>query len=85
MDLEQALKKAPLFLAIIFSHFCLFLAELWNQDVIASSKTGILSNCSREIENSSSYREFELSRVKLYRKRSEGKCKLLRGSGRFEL
>ena len=25
---------------------------------------------------SSSYREFELSRVKLYRKRSEGKCKL---------
>ena len=40
---------------------------------------------SREIEKSSSYREFELSRVKLYRKRSEGKCKLLRVSGRFEL
>ena len=40
---------------------------------------------SREIEKSSSYREFELSRVKLYRKRSEGKCKLFRVSGRFEL
>ena len=40
---------------------------------------------SREIEKSSSYREFELSRVKLYRKRSEGKCKLLRVSRRFEL
>ena len=39
---------------------------------------------SREKEDSSSYREFELSRVKLYRKRSEGKCKLLRVSGRFE-
>ena len=32
VDLEQALKKAPLVLAIIFSHFC----------VIASSKTGIV-------------------------------------------
>ena len=45
-DLEQALKKAPLFLAIIFSYFCVFLAEQWNHDVIASSKTGILPNCS---------------------------------------
>ena len=45
VDLEQALKKAPLFLAIIFSHFCVFLAEQWNHDVIASSKTGILPNC----------------------------------------
>ena len=44
-DLEQALKKAPLFLAIIFSHFCVFLAEQWNHDVTASSKTGILLNC----------------------------------------
>ena len=44
VDLEQALKKAPLFLAIIFSHFCVFLAEQWNHDVIASSKTGILPN-----------------------------------------
>ena len=35
--------------------------------------------------NSSSYLEFELLRVKLYRKRSEGKCKLLRVSRRFEL
>ena len=43
-DLEQALKKAPLFLAIIFSYFCVFLAEQWNHDVIASSKTGILPN-----------------------------------------
>ena len=34
-DLEQALKKAPLFLAIIFSYFCVFLAEQWNHDVIA--------------------------------------------------
>ena len=35
----------------------------------------------------SCYREFELSTVKLYRKRSEGKWKLLRArvSGRFEL
>ena len=49
VDLEQALKKAPLFLAIIFSHFCVFLAEQWNHDVIASSKTGILPNCSRAI------------------------------------
>ena len=32
-DLEQALKKAPLFLAIIFSYFCVFLAEQWNHDV----------------------------------------------------
>ena len=46
MDLEQALKKAPLFLAIIFSHFYVFLAEQWNHDVIASSKTGVLPNCS---------------------------------------
>ena len=45
-DLEQALKKAPLFLAIIFSYFCVFLAEQWNHDVIASSKTGILPNWS---------------------------------------
>ena len=37
-DLEQALKKAPLFLAIIFSYFCVFLAEQWNHDVTASSK-----------------------------------------------
>ena len=44
-DLQQALKKAPLFLAIIFSYFCVFLAEQWNHDVIASSKTGILPNC----------------------------------------
>ena len=44
-DLEQALKKAPLFLATIFSYFCVFLAEQWNHDVIASSKTGILPNC----------------------------------------
>ena len=44
-DLEQALKKAPLFLAIIFSYFCVFLAEQWNHDVTASSKTGILPNC----------------------------------------
>ena len=44
VDLEQALKKAPLFLAIIFSHFCVFLAEQWNHDVIASSKTVILPN-----------------------------------------
>ena len=43
-DLEQALKKAPLFLAIIFSYFCVFLAEQWNHDVTASSKTGILPN-----------------------------------------
>ena len=43
-ELEQALKKAPLFLAIIFSYFCVFLAEQWNHDVIASSKTGILPN-----------------------------------------
>ena len=34
-DLEQALKKAPLFLAIIFSYFCVFLAEQWNHDVTA--------------------------------------------------
>ena len=57
MDLEQALKKAPLFLAIIFSHFCVFLAEQWNHDVIASSKTGILPNClspnDEEVANSS--------------------------------
>ena len=39
-DLEQALKKAPLFLAMIFSYFCVFLAEQWNHDVSASSKTG---------------------------------------------
>ena len=45
----------------------------------------IILKPSRERENSSSDREFELSRVKLYRKRSEGKCKLLRVSGRFEL
>ena len=45
-DLEQALKKAPLFLAIIFSYFCVFLAEQWNHDVIASSKTGRLPNWS---------------------------------------
>ena len=45
-EVEQALKKAPLFLAIIFSYFCVFLAEQWNHDVIASSKTGILPNCS---------------------------------------
>ena len=32
-----------------------------------------------------SYREFELSRVKLYRKCSEEKYKLVRVSGRFEL
>ena len=44
-EVEQALKKAPLFLAIIFSYFCVFLAEQWNHDVIASSKTGILPNC----------------------------------------
>ena len=43
-DLEQALKKAPLFLEMIFSHFCVFLAEQWNHDVSASSKTGILPN-----------------------------------------
>ena len=43
-DLEQALKNAPLFLAIIFSYFCVFLAEQWNYDVTASSKTGILPN-----------------------------------------
>ena len=43
-EVEQALKKAPLFLAIIFSYFCVFLAEQWNHDVIASSKTGILPN-----------------------------------------
>ena len=47
-DLEQDLKKAPLFLAIIFSHFCVFLAEQWNHDVTASSKTGILPNCKRQ-------------------------------------
>ena len=47
VDLEQALKKAPLFVAIIFSHFCVFLAEQWNHDVIASSKTGILPNWCR--------------------------------------
>ena len=35
VDLEQALKKAPLFVAIIFSHFYVFLAEQWNHDVIA--------------------------------------------------
>ena len=45
-DLEQALKKAPLFLAFIFSYFWVFLAEQWNHDVTASSKTGILPNCS---------------------------------------
>ena len=39
-DLEQPLKTAPLFLAIIFSHFCVFLAER-NHDVTASSRTGI--------------------------------------------
>ena len=44
-DLEQALKKAPLFLAIIFSYFCVFLVEQWNHDVTAPSKTGILPNC----------------------------------------
>ena len=44
-DLEQALKKAPLFLAIIFSYFCVFLAEQWNHDVTASFKAGILRNC----------------------------------------
>ena len=43
-EVEQALKKAPLFLAIIFSYFCVFLTEQWNHDVIASSKTGILPN-----------------------------------------
>ena len=43
-DLEQALKKAPLLLAIIFSYFCVFLAEQWNHYVTASSKTGILPN-----------------------------------------
>ena len=43
-DLEQALKKAPLILAIIFSYFYVFLAEQWNHDVTASSKTGILPN-----------------------------------------
>ena len=37
-DLEQALKKAPLFLAIIFSYFCVFLAEQWNHDVILLPK-----------------------------------------------
>ena len=44
-DLEQALKKAALFLAIIFSYFGVFLAEQWNHDVTASSKTGILPGC----------------------------------------
>ena len=39
-ELEQPLKTAPLFLAIIFSHFCVFLAER-NHDVTASSRTGI--------------------------------------------
>ena len=43
-DLEQSLKKAPLFLAIIFSHFCVFLAEQLNHDVTAPSKTDILPN-----------------------------------------
>ena len=31
-DLEQALKKAPLFLAIIFSNFCVFLTEQWSHE-----------------------------------------------------
>ena len=44
-DLEQALKKAPCFLRLFFPHFCVFLAEQWNHDVTASSKTGILPNC----------------------------------------
>ena len=52
-DLEQALKKAPLFLAIIFSYFCVFLAEQWDHDVTASSKTGILPNCLCNSRNSS--------------------------------
>ena len=47
-DLEQALKKAPLFLAmflaIIFSYFCVFSAEQWNHEVIASSKTNTVTN-----------------------------------------
>ena len=38
-DLEQAFFKAPLFLAIIFCHFSVFLAEQWDHDV-----TGILPN-----------------------------------------
>ena len=37
------------------------------------------------VVGSSSYREFELSRVKLYRTWPEGKRKLVRVSGRFEL
>ena len=40
---------------------------------------------SGEIEKGSSYRKFELSRFTLYRKWPEGKWKLLRVSGRFEL
>ena len=59
-DLEQALKKAPLLLAIIFSYFCVFLAEQWNHDVIASSKTGILPNCAMMLNyNISKSQEFE--------------------------
>ena len=41
---ETAEIEPTLFLAIIFSHFCVFFAEQWNHDVIASSKTGILPN-----------------------------------------
>ena len=40
---------------------------------------------SAEIEKGSSYQKFELSRVKFYRKWPDGKWKLLRVGGRFEL
>ena len=43
-DQEKVLKK-PVFLAIIFSEIRVRLAEQWNHDVTASSKTGILPNC----------------------------------------
>ena len=41
------------------------------------------SNLQGKLRKSSSYREFELSRVKLYRKLSEGKWKLLRDEVRI--
>ena len=37
-------EKSSLVFGDYFSHFCVFLAEQWNHDVIASSKTGILPN-----------------------------------------
>ena len=63
------------------------LIDLFRSVITGKSQTRALmyTSPSREIKKRSSYREFELSKVKLYRKRFEGKWKLLRVSGRLEL